>query len=59
MCGAVHCSDIAVVAIHRKIPVVDHDKVKNICEIPSTIASCPTGAISPDAAKKERESERR
>jgi len=52
MCGAVHCSDIAVVAIHRKIPVVDHDKVKNICEIPSTIASCPTGAISPDAAKK-------
>lgn len=52
MCGAVHCSDIAVVAIHRKIPVVDHDKVKNVCEIPSTIASCPTGAISPDPAKK-------
>ncbi|HET6513613.1 MAG TPA: dissimilatory-type sulfite reductase subunit beta [Thermodesulfovibrionales bacterium] len=52
MCGAVHCSDIAVVAIHRKVPVVDHDKVKNVCEIPSTIASCPTGAISPDPAKK-------
>jgi sulfite reductase beta subunit len=52
MCGAVHCSDIAVVAIHRKSPVIDHDKVKNVCEIPSTIASCPTGAISPDPAKK-------
>jgi sulfite reductase beta subunit len=52
MCGAVHCSDIAVVAIHRKIPVIDHDKIKNVCEIPSTIASCPTGAISPDPAKK-------
>jgi sulfite reductase beta subunit len=52
MCGAVHCSDIAVVAIHRKVPVVDHDKVKNMCEIPSTIAACPTGAISPDPAKK-------
>lgn len=52
MCGAVHCSDIAVVAIHRKVPVIDHDKIKNICEIPSTIASCPTGAISPDPAKK-------
>ena len=52
MCGAVHCSDIAVVAIHRKVPVIDHDKVKNVCEIPSTIASCPTGAISPDPAKK-------
>ena len=52
MCGAVHCSDIAVVAIHRKVPIIDHDKVKNMCEIPSTIAACPTGAISPDPAKK-------
>ena len=52
MCGAVHCSDIAVVAIHRKVPVVDHDKVKNMCEIPSTIAACPTGAISPEPSKK-------
>jgi sulfite reductase beta subunit len=32
--------------------VIDHDKIKNVCEIPSTIASCPTGAISPDPAKK-------
>jgi len=52
MCGAVHCSDIAVVAVHRKVPIIDHDKVKNMCEIPSTIAACPTGAISPDPAKK-------
>lgn len=52
MCGAVHCSDIAVVAVHRKVPVVDHARVANVCEIPSTIASCPTGAISPDPAKK-------
>ncbi len=52
MCGAVHCSDIAVVAIHRKVPTIDHSRVSNVCEIPSTIASCPTGAISPDPAKK-------
>lgn len=52
MCGAVHCSDIAVVAVHRKVPVIEHDRVKNMCEVPSTIASCPTGAISPDPAKK-------
>ena len=52
MCGAVHCSDIAVVAVHRKPPTIDHTKVSNVCEIPSTIASCPTGAISPDPAKK-------
>lgn len=52
MCGAVHCSDIAVVAVHRKVPTIDHDKVKNMCEVPSTIAACPTGAISPDPSKK-------
>lgn len=52
MCGAVHCSDIAVVAVHRKPPTVDNERVPNMCEIPSTIASCPTGAISPDPAKK-------
>ncbi len=52
MCGAVHCSDIALVGIHRKPPIIEHAKVPNVCEIPSTIASCPTGAISPDPAKK-------
>jgi len=52
MCGAVHCSDIALVGVHRKPPIPDHSRVPNLCEIPSTIASCPTGAISPDPAKK-------
>jgi len=52
MCGAVHCSDIAVVGIHRKIPRVDHEMLPRQCEVPSTIASCPTGAISPDPKLK-------
>lgn len=52
MCGAVHCSDIAVVAVHRKVPTINHDLLKNMCEIPTTIGSCPTRAISPDPAKK-------
>ncbi len=52
MCGAVHCSDIAVVAVHRKVPVIDHSRVKDVCELPTTISACPTGAISPDPAKK-------
>jgi sulfite reductase beta subunit len=52
MCGAVHCSDIAVVAVHRKVPHIDHELVKNMCEIPTTVASCPTRAISPDPGKK-------
>jgi sulfite reductase beta subunit len=52
MCGAVHCSDIAVVAVHRKVPTIDHEKVKNMCETPTTIGSCPTRAISPDPANK-------
>lgn len=52
MCGAVHCSDIAIVAIHTKVPVIAHDKFKNQCELPTVIASCPTHAISPDPSKK-------
>jgi sulfite reductase beta subunit len=52
MCGAVHCSDLAVVAVHRKVPPIDHASVANMCEIPTTVGSCPTRAISPDPAKK-------
>ncbi|MBI4686488.1 MAG: dissimilatory-type sulfite reductase subunit beta [Nitrospirae bacterium] len=52
MCGAVHCSDIAIVAMHTRIPNIDHDRVFKICETPTVIASCPTRAISPDPAKK-------
>ncbi|MBF0608646.1 MAG: dissimilatory-type sulfite reductase subunit beta [Magnetococcales bacterium] len=52
MCGAVHCSDIALVGVHKTPPRIDDANVKNFCEVPSTIASCPTSAISPDPAKK-------
>lgn len=47
MCGAVHCSDIAMLGYHRKPPMIDHDFVAKLCEIPTVIASCPLGAISP------------
>jgi sulfite reductase beta subunit len=47
MCGAVHCSDIAVLAVHRKPPKIDHTKLMKTCEIPSTVAACPTGAVRP------------
>ncbi len=47
MCGAVHCSDIAVLAVHRKPPKIDHSKLVKMCEIPSTVAACPTGAVRP------------
>lgn len=52
MCGAVHCSDIAIVAMHTKVPDIKHEDFKNMCELPTVIASCPTRAISPDPAKK-------
>lgn len=45
MCGAVHCSDIALVGIHRKPPLVDDEHLSTWCEIPTTLACCPTGAI--------------
>lgn len=47
MCGAVHCSDIAILGIHRRPPKVDHERLKKMCEIPNVVASCPTAAIRP------------
>jgi sulfite reductase beta subunit len=47
MCGAVHCSDIAILGVHRKPPAIEHDNLINVCEIPTTIAACPTAAIRP------------
>ena len=47
MCGAVHCSDIAILGIHRGLPKVDHEKLGKTCEIPNVVASCPTNAIRP------------
>jgi len=47
MCGAVHCSDIAILGIHRKPPAVDHSSLHKVCEVPNLIASCPTAAIRP------------
>ncbi len=47
MCGAVHCSDIAILAVHRRAPTIDHAAMSRVCEIPTTVASCPTGAIRP------------
>jgi len=47
MCGAVHCSDIAILGIHRRPPKILHDRVKKMCEIPNVSASCPTAAIRP------------
>jgi len=47
MCGAVHCSDIAILGYHRKIPILDHEYLDKMCEIPLAIASCPTYAVKP------------
>ncbi len=47
MCGAVHCSDIAILGYHRKPPIIDHEYLDKMCEIPLAIASCPTAAIKP------------
>ena len=52
MCGAVHCSDIAILGIHRMVPKPNHDIVRAKCELPNVIAACPTGAIRPDPANK-------
>jgi sulfite reductase beta subunit len=47
MCGAVHCSDIAVLGVHTAVPTIDHNELPKVCEIPTLVSSCPTGAIRP------------
>jgi sulfite reductase beta subunit len=46
MCGAVHCSDIAILGIHRRPPRI-LGGLNKVCEIPNVVASCPTAAIRP------------
>jgi sulfite reductase beta subunit len=53
MCGAVHCSDIAILGYHRKPPIVDTAYVDKICEVPLAIAACPTAAIKPKKVQLE------
>lgn len=50
MCGAVHASDIAILGIHRKPPMIDHSRISGVCELPLAIASCPLGAVKPAKA---------
>jgi sulfite reductase beta subunit len=47
MCGAVHCSDIAILGVHTRVPEIDHEELPRVCEVPTLVASCPTGAIRP------------
>jgi sulfite reductase beta subunit len=47
MCGAVHCSDIAILGVHRKPPFVEDERITGVCEIPLAVAACPLGAIKP------------
>jgi sulfite reductase beta subunit len=56
MCGAVHCSDIALLGYHRKPPIVDSEVLENVCEIPLVIAACPTAAISPTKTEEGKKS---
>lgn len=51
MCGAVHCSDIALLGVHRRLPKVNHEELAKGCEIPTTVAACPTGAIRPSTVE--------
>jgi sulfite reductase beta subunit len=56
MCGAVHCSDIAILGYHRKPPMLDHEYMDKMCEIPLAIAACPTAAIKPSKMEIEGKS---
>ena len=51
MCGAVHASDIAILGVHRKPPMIDHTRITGVCELPLAVASCPLGAVKPAKAE--------
>ncbi len=51
MCGAVHASDIAILGVHRKPPMIDHRRITGVCELPLAIAACPLGAVKPAKAQ--------
>jgi sulfite reductase beta subunit len=56
MCGAVHCSDIAILGIHTKPPKrLEGADVNKICEIPNVVASCPTAAIRPGKTEEGKD----
>jgi len=62
MCGAVHCSDVALLGYHRKPPLIDNEVLGQYCEIPLVIAACPTAAISPtktESGKKNGQDQER
>lgn len=50
MCGAVHASDIAILGVHRKPPMIDHKRISGVCELPLAISACPLGAVKPAKA---------
>jgi sulfite reductase beta subunit len=56
MCGAVHCSDIALLGYHRKPPAIDHEVLGKVCEIPLVIAACPLYAIKPHTTEDGKKS---
>ncbi len=56
MCGAVHCSDIAMLGYHRKPPAEDHEVLGKVCEIPLVVAACPLYAIKPITLEDGRKS---
>ena len=55
MCGAVHASDIALLGIHRKPPMIDNERITGVCELPLAIAACPLGAVKPAKAEVKGE----
>ena len=56
MCGAVHCSDIALLGYHRKPPIIDNEVLDQFCEIPWSSRPCPTAAISPTKTEDGKKS---
>jgi sulfite reductase beta subunit len=51
-CGGV--ADLAIVVQHTRPPRVNHDILKDVCELPKAVARCPVAAIRPATVNGKR-----
>ena len=55
MCGAVHCSDIAILGVHRKPPVIEQQAILDkMCEVPHHHRRLPHRRHPPDQGRDRR-----
>lgn len=56
-CCEINCggqADLAIIVQHTRPPRINHDVLKDICELPKAVARCPVAAIRPATVNGRR-----